>query len=262
MSGIGPVGTGEEFPDMNPKPCWEAELQGIHREQLASDSVGVPVPEHARFASHLWGTTKTTAEDDRLWLPAGTHAGLQIEHDHRVETGPFVEGDWGWCWHITVSHWNSVDAMREVLHSKHAEVQFVIGGRTSVDLPVLIQCLPLNQFGKGLVHFSGQPETNRKRLIQVEVCATPDEIGTFSHYRALANLFWLCTHGNNPRVPVVNRLAREFDNDKRFTSTGYKRVKGHHGHRHVPQNNHDDPTRKFNGGTLVKLCEDAPHELG
>lgn len=261
MSDIGRVGPGEEFPVMNPSSCFKDPFEGVHHSQLASDSTGIPVPEVARFERSSWGRQMTQREDDSLWLPAGLHAGLRIEHDHRVETGPFVEGDWGWCWHITVSHWPTVDAMREVLHDKSAEVHFVIGSRPGSNQTVLIQCLPLNQFGKGLRHFSGQPETNRKRLVQVEVCATPDEIGTFTHYRALANLFWLCTHGKNPRVPVLNRLAREFDNDKRFTPTGYKRVKGHHGHRHVPQNDHDDPTRKFKGSSLVRLCESAPHDL-
>jgi hypothetical protein len=245
--------------DTNTRPCWDTAAHGLRLSQLAPDSVGVPVPETARIAMSSWGTAK---EDSRVWLPSGLHAGMHIEHDHRIVTGPYVEGEWAWCWHITVSHWNTVDSMREVLHAKHAEVQFVIGGRTGVQQPVCIQCLPIDQFGKGLVHVAGTPETNRKRLIQVEVCATPDEIGTFSHYQALANLFWLVTHGDHPRAPVVNRLAREFSNDKRFTAAGYKRVKGHHGHRHVPvPNNHDDPTRKFRGGTLVKLCDTAPHNL-
>jgi hypothetical protein len=261
MSGPGPVGPGEQFPEITADSCFDDVFTNVHHSELASDSVGMPLPSVAHVSRSSWGIAQTESDDDKLWLPAGFHTGLHIEHDHRVETGPFVGGDWGWCWHITVSHWKTVDSMREVLHDKHAEVHFVIGGRPGTPGTVLIQCLPLNQFGKGLVHLNGQPETNRKKLIQVEICATPDEIGTFSHYRALANLFWLCTHGKNPRVPVENRLAREFDNDTRFTSTGYKRVKGHHGHRHVPQNDHDDPTRKFKGATLVRLCESAPHEL-
>jgi hypothetical protein len=241
--------------------CFHDPFAIVHHSELAADSVGMPLPQVAHLARSSWGVDKTTAEDDKLWLPAGRHVDLNIEHDHRVETGPFVGGEWGWCWHITVSHWPTVDSMRSVLHDKSAEVHFVIGGRPGTDGTVVIQCLPLNQFGKGLIHLNGHPETNRKRLIQVEICATPDEIGTFSHYRALANLFWLCTHGQNPRVPVPNKLAREFSNDTRFTETGYTRVRGHHGHRHVPQNKHDDPTKKFNGTVLVAACADAPHKL-
>jgi hypothetical protein len=216
-------------------------------DQLAPDSVGMPAEpvDAERFAA--------SRENERVWLPRGHHADLHIEHDHRVRTGPFVTGSWSLCWHITVSSWNSVDAMRNTLHAKHAEVPFVIGGREGVDHPVVIQCLPLNEFGKGLVHLTGHAETNRKRCVQVEVCATPEDMVNFKHYHALANLFWLLTHGDNPRVPIANRLARSFANTKRFTESGFARVKGHFGHEHAPENTHFDPTKKFNGAGLVRM---------
>lgn len=257
MSGIGPVGPGQEFPTIEPARCWDIPAV-FNREMLASDSVGVAAPPVGAFAS----TAVSRAAMSNLWLPAGHHWDLHIEHDHRISSGAFVsDAEWKWCWHITVSPWNSVDAMREVLHSKHAEVHFVIGGRPGTAQPVVIQCLPLNQFGKGLVHIAGQPETNRAKVIQVEVCANVSDMDNFQHYQALANLFAMCTHGKTPRVHVSNRLARSFANPKRFTSNGYKKVKGHHGHEHVSQNTHIDPTRKFKGATVVSLANSAPHNL-
>lgn len=258
MSGIGPVGPGEEFPEIMSAPrCWDLP-KGVNKVALADDSVGVAAPPMPLLAS----TSQTRADNPKLWLPEGHHWDLHIEHDHRVQSGSFVaDAEWKWCWHITVSPWDSVDAMRDVLHQKHAEVHFVIGGRKGVEHPVVIQCLPLNQNGKGLVHFTGQPETNRAKVIQVEICADVNDMVDFKHYRALANLFYGCTHGNNPRVHVSNRQARSFANPKRFTSSGFKRVKGHFGHEHVPQNIHFDPTKKFRGAKLVGLVKDAPHSL-
>jgi hypothetical protein len=258
MSGIGPVAPGVEFPEIeSPRRCYDIPL-GVTRQELAPDSVGVPAPP----LGAMFSTVMSRAENSHLWLPVGHHADLHIEHDHRVSSGPFVDNaSWKWCWHITVSPWESVDSMRDVLHDKAAEVHFVIGGRKGVKHPVVIQCLPLNQYGKGLVHLSGTPETNRAKVIQVEICADEESIANFKHYNALGNLWWLCTHGENPRVRVNNRLARSFANPKRFTPSGYPRVRDHHGHEHVANNTHFDPTRRFSGRKLTKACGTAPHEL-
>jgi hypothetical protein len=224
---------------------------------LEPDSCGVPASP-VRFPL----SSGQRAAASALWLPQGVHAGLQIEHDHRVETGPFVGPQaWAWTWHITVSPWETVDSMRSVLHDKHAEVHFVIGARRGVKEPVVIQCLPLNEFGKGMMHPAGTPETNRAWNIQCEVCANEETIKHFSHYQALSNLVWLVTHGDHPRVPIANRLARSFDNDKRFTPDGYPRVKAHHGHKHAANNTHVDPTDFFEGEKLIRLNKTAPHAL-
>jgi hypothetical protein len=230
--------------------CWELPAT-LNRDDLAPDSVGVPAPP-APARKH--GT-----DNAHLWLPEGLHAGLHIEHDHRVQTGPFTGGAWKWTWHETVSGWNTVDSMRDVLHAKSAEVHFVIGGRQGTQLPVVIQCLPLDQYGKGLVHLAGQPETNRARTIQVEICSSPDRDHSFNHYDALANLFWLVTHGDNPRVPVPAKVARSFSSVVRFRSSEYGNVKGMHAHRHVPQNNHTDLW--LDGQKLLRRIRTAPNRL-
>lgn len=234
--------------------CWDVDPDS---GPWATDSCGVPahIPS-APISQHARATATN------VWLPVGHHWDLHIEHDSRVSTGSFVGPQhWKWTWHITVSPWETVDSMRQVLHEKSAEVHFVIGGRAGVEHPVVIQCLPLNEYGKGLVHPSGTPETNRAWTIQCEVCANPADIGTFAHYAALANLAALVTHGKEPRVPVPRRLARAFSNTKRFTPDGYPRVTGHHGHEHVPNNDHTDPTSKFDGRKLLELVESAPHGL-
>jgi hypothetical protein len=238
------------------RACFDipAELRGDGK--LEADSCGVPA---APLPSQLTAEERLASS---AWLPPGLHWGLRIEHDHRVLTGAFAGPlHWKWTWHITVSPWETVDSMRDVLHEKHAEVHFVVGARKGVREPVVIQCLPLDEFGKGLMHPSGTPETNRAWTIQCEVCATPDSIKTFSHYQALANLAGLVVHGSRPRVPVSTHQARAFDNDKRFTPDGYPTVTGHHGHMHVPNNDHIDPTHGFDGAKLMDLIKTAPHDL-
>lgn len=224
---------------------------------LEPDSCGMPAePLPAGMRAGL------AQHDTRLWIPTGTPWGLHVEHDHRVLAGPFVGPEkWGLTWHITVSPWETVDSMRDVLHAKHAEVHFVIGARKGVKEPVVIQCLPLDQFGKGMMHPAGTPETNRAFNIQVEVCATPESIRSFTHYKALANLAALISHGRTPRVPIPRRQARSFQNTKRFTPAGYPRVEGHHGHQHAASNTHFDPTTAFEGATLMRLIGSAPHGL-
>lgn len=224
---------------------------------LEPDSCGVPAPA-VRFPL----TAGSRAAASSVWLPEGVHWGLRVEHDHRVETGPFVGPvRWSLCWHITVSPWETVDSMRDVLHAKAAEVHFVIGARHGVKEPVVIQCLPLDQFGKGLMHPGGTPETNRSHKIQIEVCANEETIKSFTHYRALANLAALVMHGKSPRVAIPNTLARSFQNTKRFTPAGYPRIVGHHGHEHAANNTHRDPTTEFDGVKLTGLISSAPHEL-
>lgn len=196
---------------------------------------------------------------DKLWLPEGHHWDLHIEHRDRGEgAGPFTGGGWKLCWHITVSPWQTVDSMADVLIAKRAEPHFVIGGREGREHPTVIQFLPLNRAGRALEHNSG-PETNRANCIQVEICATPESVKDFTdwHYKALANLAELVAH----RMPVPCKVPRSFTSTKRFTGAGYVRVKGHHGHMHVPGNDHYDPTTAFRGSRLCKFIQTAPNDL-
>lgn len=243
------------------RPCWEQtrELRSmIARHELAPDSVGVP-------AEPIGNPTRedvSEADNPKLWLPAGLHAGMHIEHDHRVLTGPFVgPANWKMLWHITVSSWWAVDAMRDTLHDKNAEVHFVLGGRPGTKLPVLIQCLPLNHYGKGLVHLAGRPETNRSHVLQCEICAQPGDMVSFDHYRVLANLMWLLTHGDDPRVPIRRKLTGDMNSPTRHSDAGWQDVEGHTGHNKVPQNNHSDPTLNFEDDKLMSLISKAPHDL-
>lgn len=200
----------------------------------------------------------TLAPTDQLWLPRGHHWDLHVEHARLPDAGDFTGGGWKLVWHITVSPWETVDSMWQVLRDKDAAPHFVIGGRHGVEHPVVIQCIPLDQAARALAHPSG-PETNRANAIQVEICATPASVKAFKdwHYKALGNLAELVRH----RVDVPNRCSRTFQNTKRFTGAGFVKVKGHCGHMHVPGNDHVDPTTAFSGSKLCKFTGSAPNVL-
>lgn len=204
---------------------------------------------------------------NRLWLPRGHHWDLHIEHFPNIGAGTFTGGGWKLCWHITVSPWQSVDAMVQTVVNKRAEPHFVIGGRKGAEHPVVVQLLPLDEAGRSLQH-TFAPQTNRANVIQVEICAwekdgpdrkREDVIAHWAdwRYKALGNLAGLIAH----RVDIPTKCPRTFSNPKRFTPDGYVRVKGHHGHRHVPGNTHDDPTKDFSGSRLCKYIKSAPNEL-
>lgn len=205
---------------------------------------------------------------DERWLPEGHHYDLHIEHmPASLGAGPFTGGGWKLAWHITVSPWDAVDAMVQTLVVKKAEPHFVIGGKPGREHPTVVQLLPLTIAGRSLQH-TFPPETNRANVIQVEICAwdtdgpgrKPEDV--IAHwpdvrYKALGNLAALIQH----RVDIPTRCARAFQNTKRFTANGYPRVKGHHGHMHVPGNTHGDPTTAFKGTQLCKYIESAPNQL-
>lgn len=205
-----------------------------------------------------------------LWLPRGHLASwcLHVEHKPCGDgAGRFTGGGWKLCWHITVSPWQAVDAMVETVIAKGAEPHFVIGGKPGREHPTVVQLLPLNVAGRSLQHTLG-PETNRANCIQVEICAwdtdgegrkREDVIAHWpeERYKTLGNLAELIRH----RVDIPNRCARAFSNGKRFTAAGYPRVTGHHGHMHVPGNDHTDPTRAFSGTKVCRYTSSAPNAL-
>jgi hypothetical protein len=207
------------------------------------------------------------------WLPKGYHNHLHIEHRSTPATGPFTDGKPKLLWHITVSPWERVDSMADLLIRNGDEPHFVIGGRQGVINPVVIQLLPLDQFGKSLEHPAGTPETNRANVIQVEICAgditqrgkpgyKDSDIVDFwpmARYRALANLAYMIDR----RHPIPAQMARRFVNTERLTPSGFINATGHLGHMHAPSQRtaHSDPTTAFKGSILMKYIKSAPNDL-
>lgn len=109
-----------------------------------------------------------------------------------------------------------------------------------------------------------------KALAQVHLCMDETDVlqrafesgvaaWTDSTYKALANV---CLMVDRRSRADVSRQARSFQNVARFSPSEYaKGVRGLHGHMHVPNNDHVDPTSAFRGGHLVRLTKNAPYTL-
>jgi hypothetical protein len=233
-------------------------------------------PELRRALDHAHGTSDPVFAPETppgvvrrsaaWWLPEGHVYDLHIEHAPLETAGKFTGGGNKLLWHITVSRWNTVDSIWRVLRDKRAAPHLVIGGRSGVQHPVVIQCIPFNRAGRALAHPSG-PETNRADCVQVEICANVADVPQFDEherYRAFANLVRLTNITVPDRREVIRKIARSFQNTNRFGGQGFVEAQGHCGHMHVPGNDHADPTTAFQGGRLMDRLDDMPaggHQL-
>lgn len=188
---------------------------------------------------------------NRNYLPTGNHGGLHIVAAAGTQTGPMMPG----AGHKIVLHTTEglgFLSMDRVLRTKGAEPHFLLDPRTGQ----VKQYMGLSQYARALEHPSGTQETNRAGCIQIEVC----EFAAHSHawpevyYDHLAHLCKFIMH----RVDVPNRLARRFINNDRFTPSGFIRVQGILGHKHVPSqpSGHWDPG-SLKGTLLTRLIEHA-----
>lgn len=187
------------------------------------------------------------------WVPTGFRAGIHWEHAPLESAGDYSSWDrHAFCWHITVSPPDVIDSMYNVLRDKRAAPHLIFGFRRGTVRPVVIQCIPFNLAGRALAHNSG-PDTNRAGLnIQMEVCANVGDVPHFDDwglYKAFANVVRVV----NETIPtnITWDVPRSFRNTNRFGGQEYTQVDGHHGHIHVPGNDHVDPTTAFMGDTLT-----------
>lgn len=110
-------------------------------------------------------------------LREGDYWGLHVEHDPATgSAGKFTPNSAGWKFliHITVSPWGAIESMARVLKDKHAEPHLLLGGRAGQSRPVLKQMLPFDVAGRSLQNdASDRRQTNRAKVIQLEICANP-----------------------------------------------------------------------------------------
>jgi len=171
---------------------------------------------------------------DQPLIKTGRVRGLTIQRSYITETGPFTGGGWKLIWHTTEG--GNMSSVLHTLRQKGAEVHFVI----APEIGLVEQMVRLNQYGKGLMHPAGTPETNRANCIQVEIIGFAKDSPHWGEhiYRNLARLALLIEH----RVAIPRRVGRPFGtNVQRVTPAGFPRSAGHFGHEHVPNNDHVDP---------------------
>jgi hypothetical protein len=109
----------------------------------------------------------------------------------------------------------------------------------------LIQHLPLEVGARALRNPPDAWETNLARTIQIEHVGFARETGRWAvaRYRAIAELCrWIEGRTGCPRVVMA---GVSFARPRRLTGQQFHQRAGHHGHNHVPGNDHSDPGTGF-----------------
>ena len=122
----------------------------------------------------------------------------------------------------------------------------------------LFQHLPLEVAARALVNPPDRWETNRARTIQIEHVGFARATGRWSLARcaAVGRLCrWIEEHTGCPR-----RVMRgvSFPHPRRLSGRGFQVGAGHHGHVHVPGNDHTDPGRGFRIALVLREIQ-PPH---
>src|SRR4051794_514363 len=122
----------------------------------------------------------------------------------------------------------------------------------------LFQHLPLEVAARGLVNPPDQWETNRARTIQIEHVGFARATGRWSlgHYAAIGRLCrWIEDRTGCPRRRM---RGVSFTRPRRLSGRSFQVGAGHHGHVHVPGNDHTDPGRRFRIALVLRKHE-RPH---
>jgi hypothetical protein len=122
----------------------------------------------------------------------------------------------------------------------------------------LFQHLPLEVAARALVNPPDQWETNRARTIQIEHVGFARATGrwSFAHYAAIGGL----CRWTEERTGCPRRVMRgvSFPDPRRLSGRSFQVGAGHHGHVHVPGNDHTDPGRGFRIALVLREIQ-RPH---
>ena len=125
--------------------------------------------------------------------------------------------------------------MDRVLKDKRAQPHFLIGRSGQIK-----QYRPFGDAATALANKPGGVETNRKRVVQIEVCAVAkDPDWPEAQKRAVAKVMAFCArHG----VPLSSSVKfTDSSGVRRLSGSQWLAFKGWLGHQHAPENDHWDP---------------------
>jgi hypothetical protein len=171
-------------------------------------------------------------------LSAGAHVGGGWKITHHTTEGTTAEG--------------AIAAYRENGGWPHFTAEWR-GGQLR-----LFQHLPLEVAARALVNPPDRWETNRARTTQIEHVGFARATGRWSvaHYAAIGRLCrWIEEQTSCPR-----RVMRgvSFPHPRRLPGRSFQLRAGHHGHVHVPGNDHTDPGRGFRIALVLREIR-RPH---
>jgi len=193
-------------------------------------------------------------------VPAqGSSSGTWHPFAVRVEgrsAGAHVGGGWKITHHTTegTTAAGAIAAYRQFGGWPHFTAEWR-GGRLR-----LFQHLPLEVAARALVNPPDRWETNRARTIQIEHVGFARATGRWSiaRYAAIGRLSrWIEERTGCPR-----RVMRgvSFPHPRRLSGRGFQVGAGHHGHVHVPGNDHTDPGRGFRIALVLREIR-RPHRV-
>lgn len=110
----------------------------------------------------------------------------------------------------------------------------------------LWQHQPITEPAKALLHPAGTPETNRARVIQVELIGFAAQTHTWTdevYARIAALARWIEKNAGVPRKSDVAFTSTSTHQATRLTGQEFIKYQGHLGHEHAANNLHWDPGR-------------------
>ena len=203
-----------------------AETEGVMSVEAAIAEAGISAP------TWLPGATRIVGES------AGPHVGGGWKITHHTTEGSTAQG--------------AIAAYRQHRGWPHFTAEW--DGRRLR----LFQHLPLELGARALRNPVDGWETNLARTIQIEHVGFARNTGRWSeaHYRAIGDLCrWIEGSTGCPRRRM---RGVSFATPRKLSGRSFHQGSGHHGHVHVPGNDHTDPGRGFRIG-LVLDPDNTPH---
>jgi hypothetical protein len=160
------------------------------------------------------------------------------------DAGPHVTGRPKLCWHSTEG--STIEGAISAYRAKRASPHFTIDPARDR----IVQHISIFRAARALQHPAGTPETNRARTIQVEIVGVAAQMGRLSRdqLRSLTRLArWIERNAGVPSTCDVEFVPFPSGVPRRLQGQRWLDYSGHHGHMHVPGNDHEDP-----GGLAVR----------
>lgn len=198
-----------------------ARKQAVSQAREALAKARAAVAETSRTVKRLAARSKPGP-----WMPGATR-------DPVSSIGPWTVGELAGLIHTTEGL--DFSAMDRVLKQKGACPHFLVSVTGAIK-----QYRPVGDAATALVNKPGGVETNRKRVVQIEVCgfaSKPD--WPVAQREAVAKIMAFCAgHG----VPLVSSVKfTGASGVRRLSGDQWLAYKGWCGHQHAPENDHWDP---------------------
>jgi hypothetical protein len=212
----------------------QARRQNLHPRQPLIDAVlqrRVDFDEAQKMVERREGQIASLKPDSDGFMDG-------VERVILEDAGPHVTGRPKLCWHSTEG--GSIEGAIGAYRAKRSAPHFTIDPTRDR----IVQHISVFRAGRALEHRAGFPETNRARTVQVEIVGFAGRMHPLSaaQKRSLARLArWIERNAGVPRSSSVTFVPFPSGVPRRLEGSDWLNYSGHHGHMHVPGNDHEDP---------------------